>query len=185
MTRMSHAVALAAALGLSPFANAQDPQEEDKLQPPHAAQPMPEEVTEFFRTAASANQLEIDSSRLAIERATDPALKSFARRMVRDHEKASRELKALARKKDVRVSSMLLKRHEAMLNDLRDEPPGREFDNQYRDLMITGHKEAVSLFDDAARYAQDAEVRAFAGRTLPTLQAHGGSARELPEPQKR
>lgn len=187
MKRLSYVLAVAMAAILSPFANAGDEQGADrKMQPSRVMQVLLDDnPKDFFETAASANLFEIESSQLALQRASDPALKSFARRMVKDHEKAGRELKALARKKDVTLSTQLLKRHAAMLDDLRDEPQGVEFDDEYRRKMIASHKEAVSLFDEVARDATDPDIKAFAARTLPTLQAHGGSARELPEPQKR
>lgn len=187
MQRLSYVLAVALAAILSPFANADDRQgPEKKMQPSRAAQLlMDDDPRDFFETAASANLFEIESSQLALQRASDPALKAFAQRMVKDHEKAGRELKALARKKDVTLSTQLLKRHAAMLEDLRDEPQGAEFDDEYRSKMIASHKEAVSLFDEAARDAKDPDIKAFAAKTLPTLQAHGGSAAELPEPRKR
>lgn len=187
MKRLSYILAVAMAAILSPFANADDvPNPEKKMQPSRAMQLlMDDNAKDFFETAASANQFEIESSQLALQRVSDPALKSYAQRMVKDHEQAGRELKALARKKDVTLSTQLLKRHAAMLKDLRDEKQGPEFDEEYRNKMIASHKEAVSLFDEAARDAKDPDVKAFAAKTLPTLQAHGGSAQELPEPRKR
>lgn len=186
MNRHLPVLAVAIALGLSPFANAADAQDDGKMKPSKAAQMMmDDDAKDFFETAASANQFEVESSQLALERATDPALKSFAQRMVKDHRKSGEELKALARKKNVTLSTKLLKRHEVMLNDLRNEKQGEAFDDEYRDKMVVSHKEAVSLFDEAARDAKDPDVQAFAARTLPTLQDHGGAAQKLPQPQKR
>ena len=184
MKRLSYIFAVAMAAILSPFANAADAQRpEKKMEPSRVMQVLLDDnAKDFFETAASANLFEIESSQLALQRATDPALKAFAKRMVQDHEKAGRELKALARKKDVTLSTQLLRRHKAMLDDLRDEKQGPEFDDEYRRKMIASHKEAVSLFDEVATDAKDPDIKAFAAKTLPTLQAHGGSAQELREP---
>jgi len=184
MKRLSYILAVAMAAILSPFANAADAQRpEKKMEPSRVMQVLLDDnAKDFFETAASANLFEIESSQLALQRATDPALKAFAKRMVQDHEKAGRELKALARKKDVTLSTQLLRRHKAMLDDLRDEKQGPEFDDEYRRKMIASHKEAVSLFDEVATDAKDPDIKAFAAKTLPTLQAHGGSAQELREP---
>lgn len=182
--KLLHCAALAASLALVPAAHAADKHNDGKMQPSGAIQLMLDDDTKgFFETAASANQLEIDASKLALERATDPALKSFAQKMVKDHSKAGAELKALASKKGFAVETKLLRRHQMMLDDLASEKPGAAFDDAYRDTMIVSHKEAVSLFDEMSRDAKDPDVKAFAAKTLPTLQSHGGAAMKLPEPK--
>ena len=187
MKRILSPFALAIALGLSPIANAEDaPREQDKMKPSRAVQLLLDDGNkDFFETAASANLFEIESSQLALQRATDPGLKAFARRMVSEHKQAGEELKRLARKKNVTLSTQLLKRHEVMLDSLRDEKQGEAFDDEYRDKMIASHMEVVALFDEVARDSKDPDVRAFAAKTLPTLQAHGGSAKKLLEPEQR
>ncbi|HUR42202.1 MAG TPA: DUF4142 domain-containing protein [Verrucomicrobiae bacterium] len=184
--KLVHSAALAVSLSLilAPSAYAADTADQDKMKPSGAMQMlMDDDAKDFFETAASANMLEIDASKLALERATDPALKTYAQMMVKDHTKASGELMALAKKKDVVLETKLLKRHQMMLDDLASEKQGSEFDDEYRDKMVTSHKEAVSLFDEAARDSKDPDIKAFAAKTLPTLQAHGGAAKKLPKPK--
>lgn len=185
MTRsIPAALALASGLALAAPAFAQDAKDDATMKPSRAMQAMmDDDAKDFFETAASANQFEIDSSKLALEKATSPALKQYAQMMVKDHTKAGEELQALAKKKNVTLKTELLKRHQMMLDDLKDEAAGQEFDEEYRDKMITSHKEAVSLFDEAARDSKDPDVRAFAAKTLPKLQMHGGAAKKLPEPK--
>lgn len=150
------------------------------MKPSGAAQAiMSDDVKDFFESAASSNQFEIDSSRLAAERATDPALKEYAQTMIVDHGKAGKDLEKLAKDKGVTLPTRLLKRHQAMLDDLKNEKAGEAFDDEYRDKMVTSHKEAVSLFDEHAKKSADRDVQAFAARLLPKLQAHGAHATEL------
>ena len=35
--------------------------------------------------------------------------------------------------------------------------------------MVDGHKKAVKLFEDASKNCKDADLKAFATKTLPTL----------------
>jgi len=135
----------------------------------------------FFESAASANMLEIESSKLALTKATDPALKQFAQQMVDDHTQASQKLEALAKSKNVTLPTALLGRHQKMLDSLQEEKAGKDFDDNYRKLMVASHKEAVSLFDQTAKKAKDPEVKAFAAQLLPKLQMHGGQAKALEE----
>jgi putative membrane protein len=49
---------------------------------------------------------------------------------------------------------------------------GTEFDRAYMKHMLDDHQKDVSDFEKAAKSAKDADVKTFAARTLPTLQAH-------------
>lgn len=162
---------------LSPAASAQQP-----MEPSAGVQAvMSSDLKDFFETAASSNRFEIESSKLALKRATEPALKDYAKKMVADHEKAGRDLQKLAEQKGVALPDQLLRRHQMMLEGLREEDDGNDFDDEYRDKMITSHKEAVSLFDEAAKKSPDKDVKAFAAKMLPKLQEHGGQAKALPD----
>jgi putative membrane protein len=45
--------------------------------------------------------------------------------------------------------------------------------------MVTDHEKAVQLFSPAAKEGHDADIKAFASQTLPTLQEHLQMARQL------
>jgi putative membrane protein len=173
-----HAAAGALALGLGALATAEEP-----MKPSRAAQVlMNESVKDFFDTAGSAGQFEVEAGKLAQSLGTSPEVKSFAEKMITDHANAGKELEKIAADKGAKLPVALLKRHQKMLDDLKNESPGKEFDGTYRRYMIVSHKEAVSLFDEASRSSADADVKAFAAKTLPLLQHHGSMAERLPKP---
>ena len=135
----------------------------------------------FFEQAASANKFEVESGRLAAHKASDPQLQAFGEQMVTDHGKASLELQALAARKNIQLPIAMSDDHQKKLAKLRDVKPGKDFDQAYRELMVEGHQEAVSLFEDTAKDAKDPEVKAFATKMLPTLQHHKQQANALPK----
>jgi putative membrane protein len=49
---------------------------------------------------------------------------------------------------------------------------GAEFDKAYVDAMLADHEEDVALFKSEADGGKDADVKAWAGKTLPSLQMH-------------
>ena len=134
----------------------------------------------FFEEAASANKLEVESGRLAAMKASNPQLKAFGQQMVTDHSKAGQELQTLAAKKGVTLPISMSKDDQQKLDKLR-EKAGKDFDQEFRDLMVDSHEQAVSLFEDTAKDATDPEVKAFATRMLPTLQHHERQANALPK----
>lgn len=56
---------------------------------------------------------------------------------------------------------------------------GAAFDSAYMTHTATAHKEAVSLFQREAKGGKDAETKAFAEKTLPTLLEHLKMAQSL------
>lgn len=174
---MKTAYTLLIALGLSsPLAAvAQEPMKPSAV----AKLGMSDDTVEFFKAAASSGLFEVEAAKLAMARASDPKTKAFAGQMVTDHTKANEELLQLAAQKGVTVPTELMTRHKAMLDELKDEKTAKEFDEAYKRAMIASHKEAVTLFDEVAKDNKDAEVKAWAAKTLPKLQHHGGVAKEL------
>ncbi len=59
------------------------------------------------------------------------------------------------------------------------ELSGAPFDEQYVLGQIQDHEVQVALFEDAAREAQNPEIRAFAQQHLPQIQQHLEMARAL------
>jgi len=139
------------------------------------------DTAKFFEQAASANKLEIESGRLAAQQATNPQLKAFGEQMVDDHTKAGQDLQALAAQKGVTLPATMTDSHQKKLDALRKEQPGEDFDQEFRDLMVDSHQEAVSLFEETADDAKDPEVKSFAAKMLPTLQHHEEEAKALPK----
>jgi len=134
---------------------------------------------DFITEAAVGDLFEIQSSRLALQQA-DPELGSFARRMIEDHTKTSDELKSLIgnAKEKAPPPSMLDDKHQKMLDGLR-EKSGAEFTRRYVKDQVAAHKEAVSLFERYADNGDNQPLRAWAGRTLPTLQHHLKMAQDM------
>lgn len=47
-----------------------------------------------------------------------------------------------------------------------------EFNNEYCEMMVKGHKDAIALFEKASTECSDQEVRDWALSTLPALRTH-------------
>ena len=140
-----------------------------------------DDVAKFFEKAASAGKLEIESGKLAAQKASNMAIRDFGQMMVNDHARADSELRALASRKGVTLSVAMSDSHQKKIEKLREEKPGKDFDAEFRDLMIDSHQEAVDLFEDAAKDSKDPEVKAFAQKMLPTLKKHESAAKALPK----
>src|SRR5689334_8383477 len=70
---------------------------------------------QFVTKAAQGNLAEIKTSQLALEKAQSPEVKSFAQRMIDDHQKASSELESIAQAKNLKVPDDTDMMHKAAM----------------------------------------------------------------------
>jgi putative membrane protein len=132
--------------------------------------------TTFLQTAGRDGQTEVALARLAQRKASNDEVKTFAAHLQRDHEKANSELTSLARSKKVTVPAMSAE--QGATRDRLDKLSGAEFDRAYISEMIAAHQKAIEAFTNGSNSA-DADVKAFASSTLPTLKAHLSDAQKL------
>jgi putative membrane protein len=131
----------------------------------------------FFTTAAEDGMAEVELGKLAQQKGSSEQVKSFGGQMVTDHGKANDELKALAATKGVTLPTTPGK-HQKDIDKLAKKS-GADFDRDYARHMVDAHRKAVSLFEKTAKSGDDGDVKAFAGKTLPTLQQHMEHAKTL------
>lgn len=126
----------------------------------------------FMKRAAESGMLEIEASTLAEGKAASDAVKSFAAQMLKDHKAADSELKALASSKGVELPTEMPSADKKRVEAL-GALEGATFDREYaKEIGIKAHNKAVKVFREASTKARDPQVKAFAGKTLPTLEHH-------------
>ncbi len=125
----------------------------------------------FIMTAASIDASEIQASQLAATKARNPRVKAFASKMVTDHTATTQQLTTIAQSKGVTLTATptdAAQKEEATLQV--DKP--RAFDHDYIQDQILGHEDAVKAFQTEIDSGQDADLKAFATSTLPTIKQH-------------
>jgi len=127
----------------------------------------------FLVNAAIDNECEIQLGRIAQQKSQDPQVKQIAERMVRDHEKASQQLRQTAQQANLQIpqSSSLPELKQQELTVFRSLD-GKDFDKQYISHLRAGHAKDVSKYQDVSQMAKNDQVKQFASQTLPTLQQH-------------
>jgi len=121
---------------------------------------------------------EVELSKLALRKSTNSKTKSFAQMMVNDHSKANSELKSIAESKAMELPTTLDKEHAAAVKGLAAQA-GAAFDQAYAKQMVSDHQKAVTLFKQEASDNNDAELTAFARKTLPAIETHLQMAMQL------
>jgi putative membrane protein len=129
---------------------------------------------DFMEKAAKAGMEEVEISRVAAARTSNPNVKELAQMIVADHEGANEELATLAAAKNVSLPAK-----DAAFAEKWSKHKASDFDRDYLDKMVNAHEDAVKLFDRQARNGDDPEAVAFARKHLPALQHHLQQALDL------
>jgi putative membrane protein len=128
---------------------------------------------------------------MATSRASNEEVKSLAQRLVDDHTKTNAEVADLARQKGVTLStahsmsgqasdtSNPRSASTASANAGTDKSSGefsnlsgQKFDQAFLEHVRNHHEKDIAAFEKQARSGSDADVKAFAEKTLPTLREH-------------
>ena len=132
----------------------------------------------FVRDAAQGGLLEVKLGELAKQKGASQTVQQFGDKMVAEHSKANQELKQLAMQKGITLSDQLTRREESELEHLQ-KLSGKDFDKAYATRMVKDHKKDIKEFQTAAKDCQDPDLKAFAEKTLPTLEHHAQMAEQM------
>jgi putative membrane protein len=133
---------------------------------------------DFFKHAAEGGIAEVEAGKLAQSKGSSQAVKDFGALMVKDHTDANAKLKSVAASEGVDLpssSSATQMASKAKLEVLT----GETFDKAYIKNQVAAHEQTVSLFKKEIASGSDAQAKAFAKETLPTVQAHLRKIRDI------
>jgi putative membrane protein len=131
----------------------------------------------FVMKVAKGGMAEVELGKLAADKASSDAVKRFGQRMVDDHSKANDELKALAQSKNIALS-LEMGPDEKALRDRLMKLSGPAFDQAYMKAMVSDHVKDVNEVRIESKSGKDPDVKAWAAKTLPTLEEHLKMARD-------
>ena len=106
--------------------------------------------------------------------------KTFAQQMVTDHTETSNDLEGLVTggKVKAELPTAVDSSHQSKLDKLKDAS-GKDFSSDFDSYQVSAHKDAVPLFERYAKGGDNAELKGWADKTLPTLRHHLEMAQEL------
>lgn len=132
----------------------------------------------FAMEVAQNGIAEIALARLVAKNAQGADVKRFAQRVITDHTKVANELKQIATAKGITLPADMTAAQQATVTRLT-ALKGAEFDREFMTIMAENHDKSVTAFKEVARDGTDAEIKAFAAKTVPTLEEHQKMAHEI------
>lgn len=125
----------------------------------------------FYKHAAEGGIAEVDAGQMAQDKGNSQEVKDFGARMVKDHSAANDKLKSIAASKNITLPTSPSVGQMAMKAKL-DVLSGDTFDKAYIKGQIKAHQQTIALFKKEIASGQDADAKAFAAATLPTIRSH-------------
>ncbi len=135
----------------------------------------------FLNTAGASGIAEVKFAQLAATKATDPAVRSFADKMVADYAPVNQQLNDLAQGIGADLPSDMDARDQTLYAQLQSLD-GRAFDRTYMDGQLQDLTMVIQAFQGAADGAKNPKVRSFAQQYLPMTQQHLQMALPLAAP---
>jgi len=134
---------------------------------------------------AAANNGEIAEGRLAERKATNPAVKAFARQMVTDHEAMLREGKSFASGNNITPDTTksdvtdLMKNSHDEITDLTNKAAGKDWDGAFIDKEIDGHKAVLDKLQDFEKSTTNPKLKEALNKAVGKVQSHLIKAQDI------
>lgn len=142
------------------------------------------DVAEYMVDLANTGMAELEMSKIAAERATNQAVKDFAKQTVDTHMQDETALKAEATKYNVTLPSTMSNDTQEMVTKLRDEKAGMDFDKKYLDNMADVNDKAMSKAKNLIDNTTEPALKEFAQKIVTDDQQHMDKAKMLKDALK-
>lgn len=135
----------------------------------------------FVNMAADGGMFEVRAGEMAVAKGDSTSqgfmhgdslsVKSYGRMMITDHTKVNEELMDLASRKQTGVPNTLSTAKQQKLDSL-SAASGAMFNQMYMKMMVTSHKETITLFKSNASGGDDIELKAWSSDKIQALEHH-------------
>ncbi len=136
------------------------------------------DVVQFVQKANGGGMMEVEMGKLAASNAQSDRVKSYGQMLVNDHSAALNDLRSMAGRNGITVSTAMMPEHQGHIDMLKNKS-GASFDKAYMDMMVKDHVKDIMDFKKASGNLKDSSYAMFARKTLPVLQKHLDSAKAI------
>ncbi len=132
----------------------------------------------FLRNAATSSRFELEASRLAATKSTDPSIRSFATRLSASHGIASQQLQHMLHARGM-AAPMLENSQRQVLNRLA-KLDGAKFNREFMaQVGIRYQSDEVQMFEKAQKAVKDPVLLAWIDSSLTTLKENLALAEQV------
>lgn len=131
----------------------------------------------YVQNAAASDMFEIETSKLALQKAAMPSVKTYAQMMIDEHTKSTNELKA-ACCSGAAIPAPLPADKQAKVDALKNLS-GAEFDRQYLADQRSGHQETLAKVNAYLAAAPAGPLKDHASKVTGVVQKHLNSLEKI------
>lgn len=132
----------------------------------------------FVTALAKGGMAEVDAGRLAGSKSDNADVKSFAQRMVADHEQANAQLASVAHQLKLAMPADVDPDQKAMQTALQNAG-GDDFNRTYMQGQVTAHQQTTHLLEYEVGSGQNATLKKLAADLLPVVRDHLAMAQAI------
>ena len=170
MTKKTMGMALCGVLLCAPFEWAQ-------------ATSAPKTDQEFLNMAAEADMTSAHLGEMAGDRAASDGVKEFGKKLVQDHTNDYRIVSQLASKLGDMTPKGIDTADNREIGRL-EKYKGAAFDRAFLAHETVEHQRLVSAFKQEAEHGANPDIKAYAAKTLPTIEGHLHDGQDLLKAKK-
>lgn len=161
----------------SPDTNKMEPQQGQKLT---------DADRDAIKMIHQINQVEMEMGNIAKTNASSKDVKEYARMLEQDHQKADKQIMALAKKEQVPLTMPKTgaeqKAESSQLDELR-QLKGPAFDKKFLQTMVEGHTKAIEDIQKQMNEVNLPQLKSMMQEMLPELKHHRDMAQSLLQKQ--
>lgn len=163
--------------------NTQTKEPAQEASPETAPDQSRQQYSDFLLDAYSYGLMQVRYSQLATEKASTPAVKSFAGQSANWHEALNEELAQMAAGENVSLPDTTGSDVEDYSEELA-ALPAADFELRYLEVLQQIQQKTISLYTSTAETAADTTLRSWATQKVPDLEAHKQAVEELTDQLK-
>jgi putative membrane protein len=137
-----------------------------------------QDAVDFAQEAASGGMMEVQLGNIAQKNSKNQAVQDYGKMLVDDHSAANNNLKDIASNKNINLPTTVTSDQQDKIDKLSKET-GSDFDKDFISMAVDDHQDDIDKFKKAEDNIQDADLKDFITKTLPTLQKHLDKAKEI------
>ena len=133
---------------------------------------------DFLKVAAEADMTTTHLGKMAEDKASASEVKDFGRKLVLDHTSDYQQLSELAVKTGQTVPKAIDKEDNRRIASI-EKYEGKAFDRAFVTAQVAEHEKLVKAFKDEAAHGDNSDIKAYANKTLPTIEGHLHDVQDL------
>lgn len=137
----------------------------------------------FLKMAAESNMTEAHLGQMAESQASETTVKTLGKTLDQDHTQAYEALQDVATKTGQTIPNGIDVSKDPAIKRLMNLK-GTAFDRDFLRHEIQDHQKTIAQFKREAEHGENPDIKAYADKTLPTLENHLRQAEDLAKSAK-